>query len=68
MEKTTHSKTADSIRPPATSIGVIGWMRANLFNGWFNSHPHPGGCLSPLVDGPTLCQMGVYQQQLVYHQ
>lgn len=37
MEKTTHSRTADSIRPPAASIGVIGWMRANLFNGWFNS-------------------------------
>jgi general L-amino acid transport system permease protein len=37
MEKTTHSRTADSVRPPTTSIGVIGWMRANLFNGWFNS-------------------------------
>ena len=23
--------------PPATSIGAIGWMRANLFSGWFNS-------------------------------
>jgi len=33
----TMEKTADSIRPPATSIGVIGWIRANLFNGWLNS-------------------------------
>ena len=24
-------------RPPATSVGVLGWLRANLFNGWFNS-------------------------------
>lgn len=23
--------------PPATSVGVIGWMRANLFSGWLNS-------------------------------
>jgi len=23
--------------PPATSVGVIGWMRANLFSGWINS-------------------------------
>jgi len=23
--------------PPATSVGVIGWMRGNLFSGWFNS-------------------------------
>jgi general L-amino acid transport system permease protein len=25
------------MRPPVTEVGVIGWMRANLFNGWFNS-------------------------------
>ncbi|MBU1567628.1 MAG: amino acid ABC transporter permease [Proteobacteria bacterium] len=37
MKETTHGKAAEMIRPPATSIGVIGWMRANLFNGWFNS-------------------------------
>ncbi len=24
-------------KPPATSVGVLGWLRANLFNGWFNS-------------------------------
>ena len=23
--------------PPPTSVGVIGWMRQNLFNGWLNS-------------------------------
>ena len=23
--------------PPATSVGAIGWLRANLFSGWFNS-------------------------------
>ncbi|KAA0920460.1 amino acid ABC transporter permease [Aquicoccus porphyridii] len=23
--------------PPATTIGVIGWMRENLFSGWFNT-------------------------------
>lgn len=25
------------IKPPVTSIGAIGWIRANLFNSWFNS-------------------------------
>jgi general L-amino acid transport system permease protein len=27
----------EEIRPPAASVGVIGWVRNNLFNGWFNS-------------------------------
>jgi len=28
---------AEEIRPPVASIGVLGWIRKNLFNGWFNS-------------------------------
>jgi len=28
---------ADDIKPPRTSVGVIGWLKANLFNSWFNS-------------------------------
>jgi general L-amino acid transport system permease protein len=28
---------AEEIKPPVTSIGVIGWVRNNLFNGVFNS-------------------------------
>jgi general L-amino acid transport system permease protein len=27
----------DGIKPPRTSVGVIGWLRANLFNSWYNS-------------------------------
>lgn len=27
----------ETIRPPATTIGVVGWLRKNLFNSWFNS-------------------------------
>ncbi|GJQ36758.1 MAG: hypothetical protein JETCAE01_27680 [Anaerolineaceae bacterium] len=26
-----------SIKPPVTSQGVLGWLRANLFSNWFNS-------------------------------
>jgi general L-amino acid transport system permease protein len=39
VEMQTLSKTidADYIKPPVTSVGVIGWIRANLFNGVFNS-------------------------------
>ena len=29
--------TTDTIKPPATSVGVLGWLRKNLFNSWFNS-------------------------------
>jgi general L-amino acid transport system permease protein len=25
------------MKPPATEVGIIGWMKANLFNGWLNS-------------------------------
>lgn len=25
------------IKPPAASVGVLGWIRRNLFNGWLNS-------------------------------
>jgi general L-amino acid transport system permease protein len=28
---------AEEVRPPVTQIGVIGWVRHNLFNGVFNS-------------------------------
>jgi len=34
MEQAVH---AEEVRPPVTSIGVIGWARHNLFNGVFNS-------------------------------
>ncbi len=25
------------IKPPVVNVGVIGWVKTNLFNGWFNS-------------------------------
>jgi general L-amino acid transport system permease protein len=28
---------ADALKPPATTVGFVGWMRQNLFNGWFNT-------------------------------
>ena len=37
MEKSLHIYKADEIKPPLTNIGIIGWMKANLFNGWYNS-------------------------------
>ena len=27
----------DDVKPPRTSVGVVGWLRANLFNTWYNS-------------------------------
>ena len=37
MEAFVQEKPAEELKPPITEVGVIGWMRNNLFNGWFNS-------------------------------
>ncbi|MBI5032630.1 MAG: amino acid ABC transporter permease [Chloroflexi bacterium] len=29
--------TVDSIEPPRTSVGVLGWLKRNLFSTWYNS-------------------------------
>ncbi len=29
--------TPDTLKPPATSVGVIGWLRKNLFSTWYNA-------------------------------
>ncbi|MGB3223099.1 MAG: amino acid ABC transporter permease [Desulforhopalus sp.] len=31
------TETPRIMKPPVTEVGMIGWMKANLFNGWFNS-------------------------------
>lgn len=37
-EQTSQSfKSVDSMSPPALEVGVLGWLRQNLFNSWFNS-------------------------------
>jgi general L-amino acid transport system permease protein len=28
---------AETLKPPATSVGVLGWLRKNLFSSWINS-------------------------------
>ncbi len=37
MDDAKTKKAAEEVKPPFTSVGVIGWIRANLFNTWFNS-------------------------------
>jgi general L-amino acid transport system permease protein len=37
MVKDTQSMDNEEIKPPVVAVGVIGWIRTNLFNGWFNS-------------------------------
>ena len=37
MEAYVQEQPAEELKPPIISVGVIGWVRANLFNGWFNS-------------------------------
>jgi len=36
MEESIRTQTEES-KPPITSVGVIGWVKSNLFNGLFNS-------------------------------
>jgi general L-amino acid transport system permease protein len=37
MAAASQTPTAEEIRPPAGATGPLGWLRANLFNGPFNS-------------------------------
>ncbi len=37
MPQTAPPRSAADVRPPVTNIGVLGWIRANLFNGPLNS-------------------------------
>ena len=37
MERTVNNIKTEELKPPVTSVGVIGWIKGNLFNGWFNS-------------------------------
>jgi len=37
MQDIYQHNPADEIKPPVTQVGVIGWIRTNLFKGWFNS-------------------------------
>ncbi len=37
MNEESAARISAQIRPPVTRVGVIGWVRKNLFNSWFNS-------------------------------
>jgi len=37
MNEDVKTETAEDVKPPVTSVGVIGWVRANLFNNIINS-------------------------------
>jgi general L-amino acid transport system permease protein len=37
MEAANQIENAKIIKPPVTQVGVLGWIRTNLFKGWLNS-------------------------------
>ena len=37
MENVRQNDIVDEIKPPITQVGVVGWIRTNLFKGWLNS-------------------------------
>lgn len=37
METIRQNYPAEEVKPPVTQVGVVGWIRTNLFKGWFNS-------------------------------
>ena len=36
-EEHPDKQPAEELKPPAASVGVLGWLRTNLFSSWFNS-------------------------------
>ena len=37
MSDLSTTTTREYLKPPVTEIGVLGWLRSNLFNNWYNS-------------------------------
>jgi general L-amino acid transport system permease protein len=37
MNEDYRTTESEKLKPPVTSVGVIGWLKGNLFNSWFNS-------------------------------
>jgi len=37
MTHSAQNSSSEVIKPPVMSVGALGWIRANLFNGWLNS-------------------------------
>jgi general L-amino acid transport system permease protein len=37
MKAIVDKKAVETIKPPRTQVGVVGWIRTNLFKGWLNS-------------------------------
>lgn len=37
MSETIQQQAEETIKPPVVEVGAVGWIRNNLFNGWFNS-------------------------------
>lgn len=37
MASLTRDTSPETLKPPVTSIGVLGWLRRNLFSSWFNA-------------------------------
>jgi general L-amino acid transport system permease protein len=37
MSEPITSPASEQMKPPLRNVGVIGWLRENLFNNWFNS-------------------------------
>src|SRR5512143_2099159 len=37
MEAIIRERQSEQLKPPITSVGFIGWVRGNLFNGYLNS-------------------------------
>ena len=37
MSQVNSSQEPEVLKPPAIQLGVLGWLRGNLFNTWYNS-------------------------------
>ena len=56
--------TREYLKPPITEVGVIGWLRGNLFNSWFNSLLTIAVLLLLWQTRAAIFQLGVHRQRL----
>ncbi len=59
MQDIDQHNLADEIKPPVTQVGVLGWIRTNLFKGLVKLLPDHHNSLFALENYPTRVSLGV---------
>ena len=60
MENVCQNYPADEIKPPVTQVGVVGWIRTNLFKGLVKLHIDPDNGLFFVDNCSAADSLGIY--------